>query len=309
MARGAAEVHEAAFGQQNYATAGVLERVAIDSAEVARLDVDLLGLAALGLCFEPGYVDLNIEVADVADDRVVLHLLNVIGANDVAAAGGGDKEIALRGGFFHRGDFEAFHCGLQGVDRIDLGDEHAGTVAAHAVSTAFAHISVAGDDDDLASDHHVGGPLDTVGERLAAAVEVVEFALGDRVVDVDRRELERAGFEALREAMDAGRRFLGETFNAWDELRELVEDHIGQVAAVVEDQIQRLTIGEMQRLLDAPIELFVGHAFPGIHGNVLGGDGRSGFVLRAEDVAGAPSDLRAEIDQRLDENGSLDGHV
>ncbi len=173
--------------RQDHAAAGVFERVAIDGAEVAGLDVDLLGLAGFDLVFEPGDVDLDIEVADVADDRVVLHLLHVLGADDVAAAGGGDEDVALRGGFFHRGDFEAFHRGLQGVDRVDLGDDHAGAVAPHAVGAALADVAIAGDDDDLAGDHHVGGPLDAVGQRLAAAVEVVELALGDRVVDVDRR--------------------------------------------------------------------------------------------------------------------------
>src|SRR4051812_37074162 len=186
MAGGAAEIYEAAFGQQKHTAAGVFECVAIDGAEVARLDVDLLRLARLDLRFQPGDVDLDIEVADVADDGVVLHLLNVLGTDDVAAAGGGDEEVALRGGFFHCRDFETLHRGLQRVDRIDLGDDHAGAVAAHAMGTALADIAIAGDNDDLAGDHHVGGSFDAVGERLAAAVEVIELALGDRVVDVDR---------------------------------------------------------------------------------------------------------------------------
>ena len=71
MARRAAEVHQPAFGQQEDRCGRVVERVAID----LRLDVDLLGLAGLDLAFEPGDVDLDIEVADVADDGVVLHLL------------------------------------------------------------------------------------------------------------------------------------------------------------------------------------------------------------------------------------------
>jgi hypothetical protein len=45
---------------------------------------------------------------------------------------------------------------------------------------------------DLAGDHHVGGALDAVHQRFAAAVEVVELALGDRVVDVDGAEQQRA---------------------------------------------------------------------------------------------------------------------
>src|SRR5438067_8482896 len=120
---------------------------------MAGLDVDLFGLARFGLVFEPGDVDLDVEVANVADDGVVLHLLNVLGTDDVAAAGGSDEEVALRGGFFHRGDFKTFHRGLQGVDRVDLGDDHASAITPHAVGTALADVAIAGDDRDLAGNH------------------------------------------------------------------------------------------------------------------------------------------------------------
>jgi hypothetical protein len=63
---------------------------------------------------------------------------------------------------------------------------------AERLRAALAHVAVAADDRDLAGDHDVGGALDAVEERLAAAVEVVELRLGDRVVDVDGRGLELA---------------------------------------------------------------------------------------------------------------------
>ena len=72
MARGAAQVHQPAFGQhQDRAAVG--ERVAID----LRLDLDLLDVL---LAVEPGHVDLQIEVADVADDGVVGHHRHVLAA-------------------------------------------------------------------------------------------------------------------------------------------------------------------------------------------------------------------------------------
>ena len=101
-------------------------------------------------------------------------------------AGGGDVDVAAAERVFHRGDFEAFHRGLQRVDRIDLGDDHARAQAAQRVRRALADIAVAADHRDLAGHHHVGGALDAVGQRFAAAVQVVELGLGDRVVHVDR---------------------------------------------------------------------------------------------------------------------------
>src|SRR5690606_11867111 len=60
-----------------------------------------------------------------------------------------------------------------------------------------------------AADHHVGGPVDAVDQRVAAAVEVVELGLGDRVVDVDGGEAQVTGLEHLVEAVHAGGGLLG----------------------------------------------------------------------------------------------------
>ena len=46
-------------------------------------------------------VDLHVEVAGVGEEGVVLHLLHVPADDDVLAAGGGDKDIALRRGVVH----------------------------------------------------------------------------------------------------------------------------------------------------------------------------------------------------------------
>ena len=94
-----------------------------------------------------------------------------------------------------------------------------------------------------------------------------------------------------------------------EQLGILLMDHGGQVAAVVEDHVQRLAVGEEQRLLDAPVELLVVHALPGEDRDAGLGDGRGGVVLRREDVAAAPGDFGAQLDQRLDQHGRLDGHV
>ena len=79
---------------------------------------------------------------------------------------------------------------------------------------ALADVAVAADDGDLAADHHVGGAVDAVDERVAAAVEVVELRLGDRVVDVDGREQQRAGLDHLVEPVHAGGGLLGDALDA-----------------------------------------------------------------------------------------------
>jgi hypothetical protein len=164
----AAQVDQATLGEHDQVTA-VGELVAVHLG----LDVHLLD----GVLIQPLDVELEIEVTDVAQDCVVGHVLEVTRGDDVLAAGGGDKDAALSGGLLHRGNLEALHGGLQGVDRIDLGDDDTRAERAERVRATLAHISVAGDHGHLAGQHDVGGTLDTVDQGLSATVQVVELGL------------------------------------------------------------------------------------------------------------------------------------
>src|SRR4051812_23044739 len=100
MTRRAAEVHKSAFSK-NHDRVTVLKRVLIYSADRAWFDIVLSDSLGLHFAFEPGHVDFEIEVTDVAHDRIVLHERHVLARDDVAAAGGGDKNVAFFDGFFH----------------------------------------------------------------------------------------------------------------------------------------------------------------------------------------------------------------
>ena len=77
---------------------------------------------------------------------------------------------------------------MEGVDGVDFGDNDASTHAVQCLSTTFADVTESSDDGDLASNHDIGSTLDTVNEGLSAAVEVIEFGLGDGVIDIDSRD-------------------------------------------------------------------------------------------------------------------------
>ena len=74
------------------------------------------------------------------------------------------------------GDLVAVHRRLQRADRVDLGDDDAGALAAQRLGAALADVAVAEHDRDLAADQDVGGAVDAVDQRVAAAVLVVELA-------------------------------------------------------------------------------------------------------------------------------------
>lgn len=166
----ATQVDETTLGEEDNVTAR-LEGVSVD----LRLDVGVLS----GVGLEPRDVDLNVEVTDVANDGVLGHGLEVLSADDVSASSGGDEDVTLRGSVLHSGDLETGHGSLESVDGVDLGDDDTGTVGSEGLGTSLSDISVTSDDGDLTGEHDVGGTLDTVDERLAASVKVVELGLGD----------------------------------------------------------------------------------------------------------------------------------
>ena len=338
MARGAAKVHQTAFGQHDDAAAGC-ERPLVH----LRLDVQL---ADAGGVFQVGHFDLVVEVTDIADDGLVLHAFHVLAGDDVVIAGAGDVDVADGQGVFYGGHFIPFHSGLEGADGVDLRHQHARAEAAHGLGAALAHIAVAADHDHLAGHHDVRGALDAVGQRFAAAVEVVELGLGHRVVDVDGREEQLAfGFQ-LVEAVHAGGGLLGDALDARGHLvpvlRVFLEaqgktiqhaleflavgllledggivfgfhalvDEQGGVAAVVHDEVGAAAVRPGQGHFGAPPVVLEAFALPGEDlGHALLHDGGGGMVLGGEDVAGSPADVRAQGMQGLDEHGRLDGHV
>ena len=105
---------------------------------------------------QPGHVDLVVEVADVPDDRLVLHLRHVRGGDHVLVAGRGDEDVGGADHVLEARDLVAVHRRLQRADRVDLGDDHARALAAQRLGAALADVAVAAHDRDLAADQHVG---------------------------------------------------------------------------------------------------------------------------------------------------------
>lgn len=69
---------------------------------------------------------------------------------------------------------------------------------------SFANVSETGNNCNFSSKHDIGSTLDTIDERLAAPVKVVELGLGDRVVDIDSRNLELAITKSLVQVVNTG---------------------------------------------------------------------------------------------------------
>mmetsp|Transcript_2057 Transcript_2057/g.4187 ORF Transcript_2057/g.4187 Transcript_2057/m.4187 type:complete len:421 (+) Transcript_2057:240-1502(+) len=220
VASGTAEVEEAALGEDDDAVA-----IGEDVLVALRLDVH-----ARGGLLELRHLDLVVEVANVADDGVVLHLRHVLAGDDVFVAGGGDEDvgIVLLDAVLECVDLVALHASLQRADRVDL--RHVGdrSLGRHRGSGALADIAKAADDDLLAREHNVGGAHNAVGQRVAAAVHVVKLRLGDAVVHVDGGEHKLALVSHGDQAVDTRRRLLRDTDHA--------RNHAGEAGLVLGDR-------------------------------------------------------------------------
>lgn len=245
-----------------------------------------------------------------ADDGVVGHGLEVARYEDVTATSSGNEDLSLGSGLVHGGDLEASHGSLESVDRVDLSDEDTGTHALKSQGATLANVTKTSDDGDLASNHDIGGTLDAVNQRFTAAVEVVEFALGDTVVDVNGGDQKLLLLQHAVEVVYTGGGLFRDTVAVLEHLGVLVVDEGGQVTTIIEDEVELLAILEGNKLLlETPVVLLLSLALPSEDGDAGGSNGGSSVVLCGEDVARGPGDFGAESGQSLYQDGGLDGHV
>ena len=99
---------------------------------------------------------------------------------------------------------DTLHASLESADRVALGDDHASTLTTERLDATLADLTVTAHDGDLAREHDVGGAHDRVDQRVTATVDVVELALGDAVVDVDRREQQLTVLHHVVQALHTG---------------------------------------------------------------------------------------------------------
>ena len=244
-------------------------------------------------------MDLVVKVTNVAHDGVVLHGLHVVERDHIFVAGGGDEDVRIRDGLVHGDHLVAFHCRLECANGINLGDLDSAALSTERLGTTFAHVAIAKNNGHFAGEHDVGGSHDAVGQGVPATVEVVELALGDRVVDVDGREEQQAHFSHLIQSMHSGGGLFGDAPDGFsfagevgridveDGVQQLQHDFVfvvvggvgrgdfaflleldtfvhqkGGIATVIKNEIG-LVVAPVQRLESAPPVFFESFALPG----------------------------------------------
>jgi hypothetical protein len=75
-------------------------------------------------------------------------------------------------------DLKTLHQGLKGADGVDLTHDDTGTSLLEGSSTTLANITITADNNNLASDHNISGPHQTIRDRVMASVQVVKLLRG-----------------------------------------------------------------------------------------------------------------------------------
>ena len=230
MSGGAAQVQETALSEDDNSMV-IGELVAVD----LLLDVDAFDA---GVAVETVHVDLVVEMSDVADDGVVLHLGHVVGHDDSLVSGGGNEDITGLDDGLESLDLVSFHSSLEGADGVDLNDDNTGALSLHGLGASLADITESADDDLLTGNHNIGGAHKTIGKRVTASVHVIELLLGDAVVDVDALEAELSLEGHLVEAGNTGGGLLGHSLK--------VVEHVSPLLGV---SVLELTLDDSEHLL------------------------------------------------------------
>ncbi len=187
--------------------------------------------------FEPGEVDLNIEVTGVRNHRASLHDREVGLVYDMDVAGDGQEQVSLTGGLSDRKDTIALHDRLKCAGRIHIGHDHARAHAPGAHGDPASAPPKATHYDHLAGKQDVRGADNPIKGGLSRAVPVVKEMLGGRLVHRDDRELENVVLLHGLQADDTGRRLFRASDDRFEEFIPVLVDFGDQVTSIVHGDV------------------------------------------------------------------------
>jgi len=209
MSGGTSKIAETSLGQKD-------DGVSIGKSPFVdlRLDVGSLGTRFL----ESRDIDLIVKVSNVADDGIVLHLLHVGKGDDVAISGGSGEDVNLSDNVLDGVDFVSSHQSLEGTDGVDFSNNDSGSLSLERFAASLADVSISSNETDLSSNHDIGGSEDSVDQRVSASIDVIELALGDRVIDVEGGEQKRTLLPHLVESVNSSGGLLRNSLDVGDDL-------------------------------------------------------------------------------------------
>lgn len=138
-----------------------------------------------GIFLDSSHVDLIIEMTNVSNDGIVLHLCHMVGHDDALVSGGCDEDVSGVKNALELLDLVTLHTGLKSADWIDFSDNNSSTTGFHGSGGTFTNITITADDDLLTSNHDISGSHETIWERVSASIDVIELLFGYGIVNIN----------------------------------------------------------------------------------------------------------------------------
>lgn len=114
------------------------------------------------ISFKSSHVNLIIEMTNVTDDGIVLHLGHVGSHNNSLVSGTCDVDISCSKNAIESLDLETFHACLKSTDWINLNYNNSGTTVLHGLGTSLTDITVSENNSLFTSNHNISGSHKTI---------------------------------------------------------------------------------------------------------------------------------------------------
>jgi len=214
MTSGASKIEKSSFGEDDD-TVTIWEFVSVN------LWLNL-GMLDSWVFLKSIHIDFVIEMTNVSNDGVVLHLSHIGGHDDSLVSSGGNEDISGSDNAGELLDLVSFHSSLKGADWIALGDDNSSSRLLHGHGASFSDITKTKDDNLLTGNHDISGSHETIRKRVLASIDVIELLLGDGVVNVNGSEEELSLGGHLVKSVNTGGGLLGDTDEPLGHLGPLV---------------------------------------------------------------------------------------
>lgn len=93
--------------------------------------------------FQSLSLNLVIEMANVTNNGVVLHLLHMLKGDDSLVSSGSDINVHALKLVFNSNNFETLHAGLECADGVDFCDINSSSASPHGLGAALSNITKA----------------------------------------------------------------------------------------------------------------------------------------------------------------------
>ena len=114
------------------------------------------------IIFKTFNVNFVVEVTDVANDGVILHLCHVLSHNNIFVTSCSDENISSMNNRLNSLDLITFHTGLKSTDWITFCDNYARSACLHCCCASFTDITKSTDNNLFTCKHNISSSHETI---------------------------------------------------------------------------------------------------------------------------------------------------